>query len=530
MNCDILREIWHEKYISGEDKAREPELAIFNNCSKALKLLDKHINLDSRICLHTDVDVDGIGTTYILKRVLEKYGSLKHLLLINKDKVHGIQKKHADYFNNSNSIDFIIITDSSSNEIDTIRSFNCDVLCIDHHDFLKDTDSMSGKCNDGIHEYVIVNSTVDNLNQDEDEKWIGGGYSKYIGNSEMSCGLVVYELLRIYTMHRGQEKLLENMKLYQWAGITLFTDVIDTLNERNQYYLDKTVFDVDREGTIYKMAQRLNKFNRVTSKNFINYTLAPMINRAIRAGNGAEALDIVINRPDDILELEKYKEVQEKAINKALYRGDNKIIFDGDSVCYDVTDCNIGKNYNGVIASKISDGKCNAAVYTMVDGLCEGSFRGRYKKVPYRKYFEQYKEGIYAQGHDGAFGYRLGKEDLESIMNNIIKCEPSGRIVEDYISVGDIPIDDRGRYHFNTFEEFKKDGLLWKIAVGNAKVSKLDEITIKVKASDVVLQNIRGKLYLYNVSGLECKAFKTLEGKYFNIYAEYTTDLELVIN
>jgi len=167
------------------------------------------------------------------------------------------------------------------------------------------------------------------------------------------------------------------MKLYQWAGITLFTDVIDTLNERNQYYLDKTVFDVDREGTIYKMAQRLNKFNRVTSKNFINYTLAPMINRAIRAGNGAEALDIVINRPDDILELEKYKEVQEKAINKALYRGNNKIIFDGDSVCYDVTDCNIGKNYNGVInigKEIILNKYLKEDIYENIGGIVENNY------------------------------------------------------------------------------------------------------------------------------------------------------------
>lgn len=530
MNCDILREIWEDRYISGEEQAREPEFALFNNCSKALKLLDKHIKLNSRICLHTDVDVDGIGTTYILKRVLEKYGSVRHLLLINKDKVHGIQTKHADYFNSNNIIDFMIVTDSSSNEIETIRKFNCDVLCIDHHDFLRDTDSMSGKCDDGIHEYIIVNSTVDNLNQDEDEKWIGGRYTRYTGNSEMSCGLVVYELLRIYTKRTGQEKLLENMKLYQWAGITLFTDVIDTLNERNQYYLDKTVFNVDREGTIYKMANKLNRYNKVTSKTFINYTLAPMINRAIRAGNGAEALDIVINKPDNIMELEKYKEVQENAIHKALYRGENKIEFNGDNICYDVTSLDIGKNYNGVIASKISNSVRNAAVYTMVDGLCEGSFRGRYKKVPYRKYFEKYKDNIYAQGHEGAFGYKLSKEDLEAIMSKLGECEPTGRVIEDYISVGDIPIEDRGRYHFDTFDEFKRDGLLWRIAVGNAKVSKIDEISIKVRASDVKLKSTRGKLFLYDVAGLECKAFRPLEGKYFKIYAEYTTDIELTIN
>ena len=70
---------------------------------------------------------------------------------------------------------------------------------------------------------------------------------KYIGDSDMSCGLVVYEMLRLYCECFNNPKLLENLMLFQWVGVTLLTDVVNTLNRRNQWYLDKTVFGMNME-------------------------------------------------------------------------------------------------------------------------------------------------------------------------------------------------------------------------------------------------------------------------------------------
>ena len=137
------------------------------------------------------------------------------------------------YFKDKN-VDLIIITDSSSNDIEIIKQFNCDVLCIDHHDLLH-TD-LSGVCNNGVSEYVIVNNTIDSPTYDEDFAWLQSfdakafsNVSRYTAQPAMSCGLVVYELLRVYCKYLGKEQLLENLKLYQWVGVTLFTDAVDTL-------------------------------------------------------------------------------------------------------------------------------------------------------------------------------------------------------------------------------------------------------------------------------------------------------------
>lgn len=540
INYNILDEKWliPEVY---EVKAEKPGYCIFNNTSKALKMLHKHIQNDSKIVMHTDVDVDGIGTTYILKRALESLKSINHLQMINKDKVHGIQQKHADYFKHF-PVDLIIITDSSCNEIDTIKQFNCDALCIDHHELLHN--DLSGKCNDGVHDYVIVNNTIENTNQQEDEEWLSKNsklafenIEHYTGTTAMSCGLVVYELLRVYCRAYSDERMLENLMLYQWAGVTLFTDVIDTLNKRNQWYMDNTVFSMDTERALGIMMKQINSFKATLDKSYIQYSFAPIINKAIRAGDSNKILDRVINNPSNIKEnLEEYERLQTEAIEKATtvetkdtLTGAVKkvpIAFNTDNIMLDISSLGINANYTGVIASKLQgNNKANAAVYNKLDdNSVKGSFRGRYKNVDYRKFFEESGEGIYAQGHSSAFGFKLEKAELENIANGLQSIEPKG---EDrpWLTAGNMTEDERGKYHITDIEEFKRQGYIWMIATGNSKVPSTDEIVIRVKSSDVTLKETRGKLYVYNALGLECKAFKPLEGKYFDVYMEHSNEV-----
>lgn len=540
---DILLDKWKFRTVTGEEKPKKPSLCIFQNTAKALQMLNKHIERNSRIVLSTDVDVDGIGTTYILKKVLNALSSTNHLLLINKEKVHGIQEKHVKYFK-QNKIDLMIITDSSCNEIDIIKNFNCDVLVIDHHELLHR--ELYGKCNDNEHEFVIVNNTIENSMQIIDNEFLKSSNNTtfdniepYLGDSDMSCGLVVYELMRVYCSYYSSPKILENLMLYQWCGVTLFTDAINTLTERNQWYLDKTVFSMSVEHSLWVMLQAINKYKATLDKSYINYSLAPIINKAIRAGHSNEALDCVINNPSNIYSLNIYNELQQQAIEKALYvihtKEDGTVekvpkVFDTDNILIDISNLGIHTNYTGVIAGRASgDNNKNAAVFKITEqGLCKGSFRGRYKKVDYRKYFEEYSHDIYAQGHPPAFGFECTYEQLLSIMNSLGTIEPT---IEEkpYITLGKMSPSEYGVYHVTDLEEFKRLGYIWKIATGNSKVSSIDEITIRVKASDVKLKETKGKLYIYDVLGLECKAFKLLSGSYFDIYIEFTNEITMYI-
>jgi single-stranded DNA-specific DHH superfamily exonuclease len=512
-----------------------------------LELLHKHIDNNNRTVLHTDVDVDGVGTTYIMKKALNAVGSDNHLLLINKDKVHGIQQKHVDYFK-SNPVDFVIITDSSTNEVEIIKQFNCDVLVIDHHDYvLADKSWLNGKCNDGVHEYVIVNNTIKNRNQELDNKWLRSknisafdNLEEWIGCSDMSCGLVVYELMRLYCVCFANPKVLENMLLYQWAAITLFTDAINTLNDRNQWYLDNTVFSQELEPSLRIMMQSINKYKAKLDKSYINYSFAPIINKAIRAGKSNEVLDKVINSPSQIMDLAIYNKDQVDALNKAttvtVYDAEKNEyitgprIFSDISIMLDISSLDVNPNYAGVIASRLSgDNSKNAVVYRVLEnGLCKGSFRGLYQTVDYREYFEKYSSDIYAQGHPQAFGFELKYEQLKYLMDNIKDIEPVESL-KPFITAGNMQPSEYGVYHITDMNEFKRLGYIWRIATGNSKVASKDEIVIRVKASDLVVKYTKGKLFYYDVLGIECKAFKPLSGDYFDIYVEYTNEINVYI-
>lgn len=543
-DVNILLDRWKFTSVIGDVKPNKPDFMVFNNTAYALDLLHKHIISGSKMCLHTDVDVDGIGTTYILKRTLENLGNNKYVLLINKDKIHGIQSKHVEYFK-KNPIDLMIITDSSSNEIELIKQFECDVLVIDHHEILHE--DLVGYCNDGIHRYVIVNNTIDNKNQEQDNLWLRSknisAFEKlndYKGDSDMSCGLVVYELLRLYCECFANPKLLENLMLFQWVGITLLTDVVNTLNERNQWFLENTVFSMDMESSLKAMMHKLTSFKASLDKTYIQYTFAPAINKAIRAGESQHALDIVINKPFNISELKGYGDIQKQAVDRAVcvefvdpvtgLRTLNARVFNTPTIMLDISKLGISPNYSGVIASRLSgDNNKNAAVFIINEnGLCKGSFRGKYKNVDYRKYFDDYADNIYAQGHPGAFGFELTKEQLEYLMNNINSIEPVGQ-ERPWLTLGNMNTDEYGEYHITSLDDFKKLGYIWKIAVGNSKVTSKDEIVIRVKASDVVLKSTKGKIFIYDVFGLECKSFKPLNGKYFDIYMEYTNEINMYI-
>lgn len=529
---ELLKSKWKDQAVYNGSELKEPSLCVFKNIIYAMHMLNKHIRSNGKICFHTDVDVDGICTTYIFKKAISSLGSNRHLLMINKDKVHGIQQKHVDYFA-VKPVDLLIVTDSSSNEIELIKSMNCDVLCIDHHELLhRDT---LGICKDGLHRYCIINSTIDNDNSDADieqlrHMGITSELSRYTGTPDMSCGLVVYEFLRVYCEVIRRNNLLKNLALYQYAGITLFSDAINLLNARNQWYIENTVYNDSLEPTLKVVMQQLNKYNTRLTKSYIEYTFAPLLNKAIRSGNGSEALDKLVNHPELVYGLKEYDKEQQEALEKALtvttadgLKG--KRTFTEEYICFDITGLGVRETYTGVIASRLgSENNKSVACYVVLeDGTCKGSFRGTDQNFDYRTYFDDFSDDIYAQGHPLAFGFKLRKEQLYTIMQNISTLENRGSSIPD-VTIGKLC---GGLVHIDDLLEFKRSGDLMLIGFGNSKVQTKDEILLRVSASDVSLKSQRGKLYMYNVlggyenGGFECKAFKPLEGTEFNMLVLY---------
>lgn len=527
---EALRNKWKSETVTGERKSVKQDIPGFINSIAVLELLHYHVMRNSTIAIHCDVDLDGIGSGYILRKFLSHLMQKPQLCIINQGKEHGIKERHAEYFKN-NPIDLFVVVDSSSNEINTIKDFTCDVIVIDHHEV--DHNELIGLTNDKQHRFVILNNTLDNPLTDNINKWIrmmnpntSVRFEDYHSTPEMSCGLVVYELLRLYQEAYQTGELLENLLLYQWVGVTLLTDAIPLLNERNQWYMDNTVHSQYVEPTLQLILRTLNKFSVTLDKSFISYTMAPTFNRAIRANANVDALTVVMNNPIGVEALKQYRELQDWSISKAMEN-----LVENDTFCkIDLTNTGINKNYTGVIAGKACDDfNKNAISYTVEGGVASGSFRGRNQKADYRAQFNKFAEkGVSAQGHHGAFGFTSPEDLLDEVMSSLtdIEGEISSRY---YLTAGNIPEYLRGEYHIDDIDAFRKQGGLMMLGIGNSKVASDEQILITTSASEAKLTEVRGKLFIYDIFGIACKAFKEIDTPIINIYAEYSKTLELYI-
>ena len=197
--------------------------------------------------------------------------------------------------------------------------------------------------------------------------------------------------------------------------MTLFTDAILLGNERNQWYVQNTVHESNIEITLNALMKALSKYNSRVSKSFINYSLAPMINRAIRVGASNEALAVVLKYPEYINELSKYKSNQDIAISN----GVGMAVDHGSYYTLDITNTNISKSYCGVIAGRLCNGIKNAIAYRVDNGIAKGSFRGRDSKADYRRQFEIYDKSIKALGHAQAFGFELPIQTIKNTFRRL---------------------------------------------------------------------------------------------------------------
>jgi len=472
----------------------------FKYTNKAVEMLKRHLESRSRIVIHTDIDVDGIASLYILYKYIKYMYKNSITILTNRGRNHGIESDQVDYINETIKPELVIILDSSTNEVDLIERLCCDVIVVDHHEVLHNR--LEGKTRyDG--DYLIVTNMAECTNVDNAE--------------HMSAGMVLYELLRVFDAKYNTHKVLVTLKLYQWVVVSLLSDSIILNCERNIRYLKSTLNKRDMEPTLKTLLEVANKYKFMLDKSAINYSIAPLINKAIRAGAIDEVVDTIINNPKNAEKLKAYSEKQADVIKKCSQEG----VVNEDYIVEDLTDKGIDEAYCGVVATNLAGNhNKNTACFVSLGDVVKGSFRGRVSGVDYRKYFEDYKDGVYAQGHKAAFGFRVSLEDLQGIMARISEIEPKEKSFK--LTAGRIGDNIKGTMHIEDMGDFKKSGKLVKLAIANSLLSTGEEYNIITSLDEVKFIGQRGKLLEYNVLGLNCKAFgEGIKTKLVQVYVEY---------
>lgn len=467
------------------------------NCAKAAGMIYKTLMTGGNVVIHADIDTDGFGSAYILKKFINAVcNKINVVTLTNTVKQHGITDVCIEYINeNSDNVDLVVIVDSSTNDIEAIKTIQANTVVIDHHEVLVGTDELQGKTCGG--EYVICT----NMLGTEDESKLSG------------CAVVYYVIKYICDVINFDLESL-NLNLEQWVGVTLISDVIRLDTLRCQYFIERLYHDGQIELSLRAMMQAL-KINKV-DKNLIGYKIAPLINSAIRCGASLQALDIVMCNAQNITELTKYKEYQSQAVK--FISGYGKSIESDGLVYMNVRGLcipdNLVKNYCGVIAASLSK-KYGKSAYVFVDDgdVYKGSFRGISNSADYREMCE--KAGFRAMGHKAAFGLDIkisSISELEKIMGTF-KFK-----FDRYISVGQ---EKGGIYHIDSLEQLKKDGNMMLLAVANSRLSSNETIELYADLDNLECTT-RGKARIYSLGGFELLSFEELNDTRVRIYPEFS--------
>ena len=498
----------------------EPPAIQFTNSRYASELLDSSINEVKRsgglkkIMIHADVDFDGVASSYIIYKVIaDIVGRNNIAMCINRKRVHGITDDFVDLINKINGadrrIELAIVVDSSTNDIDKITATKSNVLVIDHHELEVPATQMTGATSNG--RYVIVNNEIDHI-------------------PDMSGAEVVYEWLKA----SGYDEQLKFYNLYSWVGVSLFSDVIDGDNLRNQWYIERVVKMNMLEDTLSKMYKSVCYGGRgLLDKTAIQFSLVPIINASVRTGHSTEMLEIIKNKPEDLSSLSKYKTEQTNIVEKLC--GDAEVsrraLVYTDMVTFNMDDVENGDSYAGLVATKLGDRyrKTCIAWYNTDKGI-KGSFRlkGRYTKFDFRLKLNEI-QGMSASGHNEAFGFEWTESnDVADVVQACVTIANNEGIDDTKVTIGigdnasAAYIDDDIRYIIADNEDDMKKIIktqeLQAMAVINSRMSGNKKALIRVpfckEAVKGPVVNESGRQMKYNVLGLEVLSFNDLFSKY----------------
>lgn len=489
--------------LTGALLPERPEVLRLDRDDKATQLLYKHISAGSHIRIHTDVDVDGVASCKILTDWLRFKYSYKNLSFrMNADKVHGISQAQVDEVN-KDGVQLFIVLDSSCNETELIKQCRCDVLVIDHHKI--QTAELEGVTQTG--EFVVINYMSND---------------KHYSENSLSAGMEVYEFLRRIDEAEGlvgTASVLEDRALYQWGVTSLFTDVMNNDNLRNLYWIYRSFTMNYKEPALNSILSSLKRKDAMLSKSNISYSLAPSINRAIRAGEGLTALYYVLEKPERFDELDQYKAYQKSMIDCfeiGAYEFPSFIV-------KNISGSHVHPNYAGLIATQLLD-KYNktTAVFREDNGYLIGSFRGKSSHYDYCGEIE--RMGFWAQGHENAFGFRIPAQYMEAVMYKL--CEFDNVPYKDYLGYSaDLP----SKYRVTDFKQFKDAGRLLELGVLNSYMSGDVNIVVPTNCLKFVKHNEKMTYFTYELDGIELGGFSPLSAGLSNIYVEYQDTLKLYV-
>lgn len=343
---------------------------------------------DRPILLYGDPDVDGLISLLLMCQFCDSMGK-KYSYYVNSKRGHG-------FFIDPQTIEGYLVISSDfgidSEEIKNIVEHNIVLLATDHHSC--QDEFIHYHCEDKGTEGILINNQYP-FEPEEDRYQSGAG--------------VLYEMIcSIYPDFKSpvREALV---------GITLLSDSRPIENEKAKAYLRQT-YSIETKGNYlgYLLETALDDVDfgfgvPRLDRNFIDFTLSPLINSLLRFDLEWKAVEYIMGRGIST-EDKKLKRLQSKLVadmkSCANYLEFPNIRFVGVSTSelnqkYPNVDMN---NFVGLMCNSIKGtGKSVLGfAYDSNGVITRASFRGEYDDIDYRSSLQEI--GLQAEGHAGAFG------------------------------------------------------------------------------------------------------------------------------
>lgn len=349
---------------------------LLNNMKKGLELLHSHITKDNcKIAIRQDCDFDGVSSTTIMAKYLERVSNADITFLLPEAKEHNINLTQLQEKTNFD-IDLLIVPDAGTNdirELEYLNSKGIDVLILDHHKVDKETNSFGYD-----NPYSIVINCQD------------GNYP----NQDICGAGVVYKFLKEYDKKYGYNYADDYLDLVALGNIA---DAMDLRSLETRYLVLKGIEQCNSETKNLFVKELMDKqANRIGGDLTIKsagFNICPLINGTIRSGTQEEKVDMLRafleikedreyqprrpkgspkDAPKPPVELHSLQKTMARVCSNAKGRQDKQVgsvvdtlcgiidemglAFDNKVIIVDGTDIeNMDKTFTGLVANKIAN-------------------------------------------------------------------------------------------------------------------------------------------------------------------------------
>ena len=404
-----------------------------DNIIDGVELLLKHIKNGSRIKMITDSDFDGKSSATTIYRYIKDEFGVEIEYQLHSGKQHGISPD----ITIEDGIKLVIVPDAGTSDFKQQKELflrGIDVLILDHHE-----------CDEGYSKHATV---------------INNQLSKNIKNKQLSGVGIVYKFLKAMDDYLYIDRANNYLDLVALGNIA---DVMDLHSNETRYLVKKGLENINN--TFLQALIDDNEFDLDGKFNIekVGWTLAPKVNGCIRSGTFKEKEDMfkafISDDYDFCLKVakqcKKVKARQDRAVKTGMTKIEDDIkISEKDRVLV-LSSKGASKSFTGLIAGKLTDkyglpiimysaekeeyiqdkivvpkdivahiiSRHNDRVVkpfckymghkcTVLSGSCRGN---NSITETFRSDLLETGLFVYCNGHEGAFGWKCKKDNLQKI-------------------------------------------------------------------------------------------------------------------